>query len=597
MNYDLTEQRKAYIDARGYSILMACPGSGTTTSIVYKLNVLIPEIERLCGGVGILCLSFTNKACEEIRAKFREMHSCSIKYPHLVATIDSFVNQYIILPFWQCYCNIKQYPKIINDKEILRKCYWIDNSDKEVLNSHFSRYTNEAYIYRPEEIYITKNGYRCGKVLVNQNNNNNLLEYFQCVIRYRFSKGIITSSHALWIAIYLCKKNPQIAISLANRFKYIMIDEAQDTSELQFDLFEIIKKGGLENLEFIGDLNQSIYEWRDARPDFLHQLSCKEEWKIYNFTENRRSTQNIIDLYSRLKPKGTPNIQSYQVTDLNIPIIFYRYDELGVPNVAKAFERQCEQYCLNERLILARGTKDIERLSCKKSEVEVWKNRIPYRIIRAIIARDNNKISEAVEHYKWVIAEILHPNNISGMKVYLSEHDNPKFYSEILCSLSSMPSLENSFAEWDKQTRNFLTKQYRLEYSLDFQIKKRMAGYTMNQLLQNKVSDYFGIDNENATQAQTIHSVKGASVDAILLFLDEKKTGQGISIADIPSNIDTIKEMKEKERLIYVACSRAKQLVAIAVPQKVSEKSIKQRFGGLNISIENVSVQKNLFDS
>lgn len=75
MEYDLTPQRQAYLDARGHTILTACPGSGKTTSIVKKLRVVSQYCaERYGKHTGFACLSFTNKACAELKQKYREVH-------------------------------------------------------------------------------------------------------------------------------------------------------------------------------------------------------------------------------------------------------------------------------------------------------------------------------------------------------------------------------------------------------------------------------------------------------------------------------------------------------------------------------------------
>ena len=90
MEYDITPQRQAYLDARGFTILTACPGSGKTTSIVKKLCDIMQFCQEQYGvHTGVACLSFTNKACEELAEKFRDMHNERIHHPHLVSTIYS----------------------------------------------------------------------------------------------------------------------------------------------------------------------------------------------------------------------------------------------------------------------------------------------------------------------------------------------------------------------------------------------------------------------------------------------------------------------------------------------------------------------------
>ena len=85
MEYDLTPQRQVYLDARGHTILAACPGSGKTTSIVKKLREVSQYcVERYGKHTGFACLSFTNKACAELKQKYREMHDERLTFPNEV---------------------------------------------------------------------------------------------------------------------------------------------------------------------------------------------------------------------------------------------------------------------------------------------------------------------------------------------------------------------------------------------------------------------------------------------------------------------------------------------------------------------------------
>ena len=125
MDYEITPERQADLDARGHIILTACPGSGKTTSIVKKLySVANYCAEQYGKHAGFACLSFTNKACAELKDKYRDMHGVPLDYPNIVATIDSFIMQCVVLPFWYLcpYCSKK--PLVINEKELLDKIYF-----------------------------------------------------------------------------------------------------------------------------------------------------------------------------------------------------------------------------------------------------------------------------------------------------------------------------------------------------------------------------------------------------------------------------------------------------------------------------------------
>lgn len=153
MNYDITPQRQAYIDARGYTILTACPGSGKTTSIVKKLLTVSHFCEEHYGShTGFVCMSFTNIACDELKYKYQEMHHERLTFPNEVLTIDSFIMQYVVLPFWYLCDACKKKPIVVNEKEILERIYY----NKILINGIWQQYPVMAL--RPySKIFYRKN--------------------------------------------------------------------------------------------------------------------------------------------------------------------------------------------------------------------------------------------------------------------------------------------------------------------------------------------------------------------------------------------------------------------------------------------------------
>lgn len=603
MDFELTTERQDYLDARKYTILLACPGSGKTTCIVQKLKTITRECEQTHSrGVGVLCLSFTNKACEEIKQKYRMFHGENLKYPHEVCTIDSFVTRYILMPFWYLYKKIGQKPSVINEKEISRSIYYRRNDDgEEVLLKQFLRFGRDVYRYKPEDLTLSEAGYKfIGKSynkMVLADAEKDLSDYSKKVWEYRIEKGILNSTDTLWVGKYIIEHNPEIAQTLAQRFPYIVVDEAQDTSKWQFDIFETLRNGGVENMEFVGDLNQSIYEWREAKPSILKGYTESEGWNVCYLTQNRRSVQRIIDFYSRLKPIGTPPITSYHVEDKGILIDIFSYNEGDERNILSTFEKKCQENVLCEKLILARGTSEIKKLSATKSKVSLWKRRIPYQIIDAQISYHDNEIKAALKHLKWAVVETMFgEGDFDGQKAYITLNDKEVSFNVLLLSiLSELPPLSSSFEDWEKKTTEILQEKLNLGDIPNFNKKKRLPGFNMKQLVKHPISLYFGRNDDKAVVAQTIHSVKGASVDAVLLFIDAKNSGKGISVKQIPVQPDSLEEMDERHRLIYVACSRAKQYLALAVPSTISENKLRRICMGLDVTVRPADGQLSLF--
>jgi len=117
MDFEHNTERDIIINARGKIVLNACPGSGNTTTIAYKLTEVTKNWEKTNSRfIGIACLSFTNVAKDEINTKYRNFYGMGISFPHIVSTIDSFINQYITLPFYYLFVkDLPTRPRILDD--------------------------------------------------------------------------------------------------------------------------------------------------------------------------------------------------------------------------------------------------------------------------------------------------------------------------------------------------------------------------------------------------------------------------------------------------------------------------------------------------
>ena len=600
MEYTQTFERQSFLDARGYTILMACPGSGKTTSIAFKMKSIIDELQHATNGYGgLACLSFTNVACDEYRSKFNELHESTLSFPHTISTIDSFITQNIVLPFAYLFgCPAKI--RILNDNEelanVYKQTYIQDGERKEAIVPPLRRFGRLAHTKRPEFCSIDLDGYKWNGSLIEADNERN---YAKACIRWRFEKGIITSQDALYIACCILRYNEDIARALAKRFPYIIIDEAQDTSALQMKFFELLRTHGVQNMEFVGDLSQSIYGWNNAKPELLETLSHQDDFSVLHFTECRRSVQPIIDIYSKLKIVGEPRIVSTGVENKNCPIIVYRYDENGEIDVMRQFVRKCEEFELKDKLILARGKDEVNKLSGGKSRIDLWKSSVPYNLINSKIAYDDGKYSEAIRFLRYVWTDCLFDKYAyEEKKQFLSSLENDVDSNcQLLDLIQALPSLHKSFSEWQDESENLLQEKLNLEHRPDFDRKSRLVGQTMRELLNENVDNYFGIV-EDATDyrnnVETIHLAKGASVDAVLLFLSTDNRGANISLNLFPDQGQHVNEMTEKHRLVYVACSRAKQFLAFAVRSDVTEETIRQKLGE-HVTIISNGIQLGLF--
>lgn len=585
IEYEITEERRAYLDARGYTILMACPGSGKTTSIVKKLRDVAQYCENLYGKhAGFACLSFTNKACDELKDGYLEMHDERLSFPNIVSTIDSFILQTVVLPFWYLCDLCYKKPLVVNESNLLDKVYYNnvcrDGELQSFLVKELRPYGSIAYAKAPSQVTRERNGFNWKhRPVINPRES----AYCNAAFNYRLGEGYINSSDALWIACNILENHKEIGRAITKRFPYIIVDEAQDNSELHFEFFSLLKEAGLENLEYVGDVCQSIYGFRDARPELLRCLMGNGEWQVLPLSECRRSNQRIIDLYSKLKPADLPDIHAHNVVDSKIPIVVYKYDDGNIQGVIRDFCQKCEENGFQKYKVLARGSDACKRLvGVKDVQFKYWKTEIPYLLIEAVLDFHKGEMNDAFRKIRFVLAEYLGGNNPDTRKDYIQKIDSDvSMNAKIFQFLQQIPSFGLSFSDWSSTMTDLLQSFWDLEEKPVFEAYKRKRGYVMEKMANEPVERFHSSTDNYHRGVDTIHALKGATLDAVLLFLSKDSKGQNISLGDFLRKGDD--PMTEKQRLIYVACSRASQFLAMAVPGDVCDDVVKRVLGGVVI--------------
>ena len=599
MEYDLTPQRQAYLDARGHTILTACPGSGKTTSIVKKLRVVSQYCaERYGKHTGFACLSFTNKACAELKQKYREMHDEKLTFPNEVLTIDSFIMQYVVLPFWYLCDACKKKPIVVNEEDILDHIYYnnvqIAGKWQRYPVMELRQYSKIMYSKKPSIVSIDKAAFKWNHKVVTDANEKS---YCRAAILYRLSKGYVTSSDALWMACYILKHHQEVSRALISRFPYIIVDEAQDNSELHFEFFNLLKSAGLQNLEYVGDVCQSIYGFNNAKPELLQAMMAEQGWNVLPMSECRRSNQRIIDLYSKLKSSDVPTITSHGVIDKGIPIVVYKYDEGNVRDIIRDFYQVCDDNELSKRIILARGVNKCKTLAgVKYVDFKYWKSDLPYLLIDAVFALEASDMDYAFRKIRLVLSRLIAKDSPDAKRQFIHEIEHNKDWNaKIFRFLKQIPSFSLSFKEWSEQTCVLLHDFWELDEQPMFVPYQRQVGYKMKEMENVPVERFHQSRDEGSDyhkSIDTIHAVKGATLDAVLLFLSANSKGQGISLNDFPRR--SVRYMTESQRMIYVACSRAVNFLALAVPKSIADENIKRTLAGVDIDIRYINLQGEL---
>lgn len=573
MSITLSDEQNVYLQTSGKVILNACPGSGKTTTVAHKIYSLIQNWENnYSKNAGIVCLSFTNVAKNEIAEKFREINGFSLPYPHLISTIDSFVNSYITLPFAHKVKDVGKRYRIIDDMNYLNGILISNWNLKNKFGSLLHRFD-------PSKIDFTaSNGISWDGH--DKSADADFVKYGKAVKAIQFSFGLLKTSDSAFFALHIFKKFPRLAKYLAAKFPYLIIDEAQDTSEIQHSILEMLYKEGLENIDLVGDPYQCLYQWRDASPElFLKKFDDTVNWQGIYLTENRRSTKKIIDVFSVLRRNTDKAIVPVINTDADLPLHIIKYDSSNYADAIGKYERICIDNGFTSNNILVRGNTLKDSLLGKESEYYPWdKSSIAYSLVLSRIHLHSNEIKEAVKKVRRIVIGLITPNiSFSDFKEKEQLLKNDKQTNASIFNLiQGLPSFDLSIKDWTTQTQQYLKTELELLTEPDFKIrKKNTAGFDKNTL-DNPVNKYFKkAITDNNIPVTTIHQVKGMTFDSVFLLLSPDSKGQNISVKDF-----VLKETMptEKQRLIYVAISRPRRLLCIGVPNTTTENELINQF-------------------
>jgi Superfamily I DNA and RNA helicases len=593
MEYEVTDERKTYLEKRGKIVLNACPGSGKTSSIVKKIKIIQENSSSLFSNYsGIACLSFTNAATDELKEKYYKMHGENLLFPNIFSTIDSFINKYITLPYSYLLDSKFIRPKIVED-ELIEKAFqnfYIDRNGNQQEGVEFplNKFKDKASlglyrIYPPKDIWIEMDGtftYKGKKPSSALVDNDVFQEYGKIIFKKKISKGLITSLDSSFIALTLLSNHKRIGKYLALRFPYVIIDEAQDNSEIQHSIFDELIESGLSNVELIGDPYQSLYEWRSAKPNLFVSKFRSHSWSGLSLSENRRSNQRIINCFSILRQSIDPAVKEKNVKDLNIPITVYKYTDSNKEQIINDYCDKCENYSLDSNHIVVRGNTLKNHMIGASVPLEPWHSLIPYTILKIQNLLELQKVKLSINELRKLAINLSFSEKSQYERKEIEElyTNDPSYNSKLFKLLKLLPKLDLSFNVWTKITQELLKEELSLPYELDFNIKKRMTGFRMKDLLNENLDNYFrnNIAGKHNVPITTIHQVKGQTFDSILFFFAENSIGQNVSFNDFnkPTAFPT-----EKQRMIYVACSRPRQFLAIAVPEKTKDKAITDKLG------------------
>ena len=289
MNLDTLNpaQREAVEKTEGPVLILAGAGSGKTRVLTTRIAHLIED--KGVQAVNILAITFTNKAANEMRERVEE-------------TLGSDTKDMWISTFHSCCVRILR--KDINRIGYNRSFVIYDSSDQVTLVKDCLKELNLSdKVFEPKVVISTISGAKDKlynpaqfKAMHLSDNRMSKMADIYALYQDRLKRNsALDFDDLIYRTVELLKENPEVLDFYRSRFKYIMVDEYQDTSKAQYELIKILARQH-QNICVVGDDDQSIYGWRGA--DIRNILEFERDYDdvhVVKLEQNYRSTQVILD--------------------------------------------------------------------------------------------------------------------------------------------------------------------------------------------------------------------------------------------------------------------------------------------------------------
>jgi len=601
-------QLAAVTSAEGPLLIIAGAGSGKTRTLTYRVAYLV---EKGIPPQSILLLTFTRKASQEMLHRAAQLVGarCAMVSG---GTFHSFANSVLRTYAKEIGFGHDFYIMDRSDTEslinIIRKesGYGSKNRSfprKQTLANIFSRAVNKVlsledvvsrdypHFFNDLEAIIELN-----KEYANQKRINNALDYDDLLIFLHL----------------LLKKHPEIRKSLTSLYRYIMVDEYQDTNPVQAEIVYFLA-GDEKNIMVVGDDSQSIYSFRGA--DFMNIMRFPDIFpstRIIKLEENYRSAQPILDLTNKMIENAATKYSKKLFTNLHgetMPIIINAEDEYAQSEiVVKKIKHLAEKGIpANEIAVLFRAGFHSFGL-----EIELTKNNISFIKMGGFKFMDSAHIKDVIAHLRAFSSRVdriswyrilMLLNKIgpaAARKIFksVSEKGRDAGLSDIKLkgkAAEGIMKLKGLFAKMDSQSVTVadmgeaVIEYYTplLETMYDDHHKRRkhlehlvaimeryrnMGDFLTDMALEppNTVKDdsfTTNPSNKGRLVLSTVHSAKGLEWNTVFVIwaLDGR----------FPSAyaLNNDKELEEELRLMYVAATRAKENLFFIYPQNVYDKS------------------------
>jgi len=386
-------QKEAVLYLDGPLLIVAGAGSGKTKVLTSRIAHIIKEKKAFPNQ--ILAVTFTNKAASEMRNRVGSIlskdaiglpwlgtfHSISVKLLRKHAKAAGLNSNFSIID---------------HDDQIrlIKNICKAENIDIKKISPNFiltiiDKWKNKGWY--PEDVILKK------KDILEKG----FLKIFRIYQSKLLDLNICDFGDLILHCVKIFEKHKDIAELYSKNFKYILVDEYQDTNHIQSRWLNCLT-GHRKNLCCVGDDDQSIYSWRGAEiKNFLEFDKTYKNTKVIRLEENYRSTQNILAVASKLIENNKNRVGKNLYTNSNdgelVSLECFRNGKDEAIGVGDKIEKLKKKFSLNNIAVLVRAI-----FQTREFEERFLKIGLPYRIIGGIKFYERAEIKDCISYLRLV---------------------------------------------------------------------------------------------------------------------------------------------------------------------------------------------------
>ena len=386
------EQKEAVLSTEGPNLIVAGAGSGKTRVLTTRLIHIINQKKAWANQ--ILCVTFTNKAAKEMQNRVMQnikgssnsipwlgtFHSISVKFLRRHAEALGYKSNFTILDTDD---QKKLIRNIVRGEELDAKKF-----SPQLIMYHIDQWKNKGLL--PKDVKLNKSSlivksiHKVYEIYQNKTKDLNAFDFGDLIL----------------FCVKLFEENQDIKKIYHNNFKYILVDEFQDTNFIQNKWLNLLVNDN-NNICCVGDDDQSIYSWRGAEiKNFLTFDQIYKNCKVFKLEQNYRSTKNILATASSLISNNSNRVGKKLWSSANqgelVKLSCYRTGKEEAQGVSDIIEQNIKKkYSLNEVAILVRAI-----YQTREFEERFLQLGIGYRVLGGIKFYERAEIKDAVSYLR-----------------------------------------------------------------------------------------------------------------------------------------------------------------------------------------------------